>query len=515
MLQPSLNWLSRNGNAGLVRQGLRGVEKETLRVTPDGELAQSPHPAELGSALTHPFLTTDYSEALLEFVTPPYRSNAAMLSFLSHLHGAVHRALENELLWPASMPCIVDADRMPIAHYGPSNEGMLRTVYRRGLGHRYGRAMQAIAGAHFNYSPPADFWPAYRDWRESSEPLQQFRSAEFMGLVRNYRRCAWLVIYLFGESPAFCKSFRPEGHALLSELDAGTWFAPHATSLRMSDMGYRNKYQARLQVSANSLGEYVGGLRSALTSVDPHYERIGVRVDGKYRQLNANVLQLENEYYSSVRPKPAAGSGRAAAALERYGVEYVEIRSLDLNIGEPLGMSESQMRFLEALLLYCLLADSPPIEPSEQREIDATELAIAREGRTPGLRTTRLGRETPVVDWALELVEGIAQVAELLDDGDRTYSAAVQSCRDAVRDPELTPSARLLADLRATGVSFFQYALQCAQRQREHFLALPLDSDTAQHLADSASRSATEARALENESSESFDEFRRRYFDKV
>ncbi len=515
MLQSSLNWLSRNGNARLVRQGLRGVEKESLRVTPDGELAQTPHPAALGSALTHPYLTTDYSEALLEFVTPPYPSNGAMLGFLSDLHGAVHRALDGELLWPASMPCIVNADRMPIAHYGPSNAGMLRTVYRRGLGHRYGRAMQAIAGAHFNYSPPADFWPAYRDRRDSSEPLQQFKSAEFMGLVRNYRRCAWLVIYLFGESPAFCKSFRPEGHALLSELDAGTWFAPHATSLRMSDMGYRNKYQARLQISANSLGEYVGGLRSALTSVDPHYERIGVTVDGEFRQLNANVLQLENEYYSAVRPKPAPGSGRAVAALERNGVEYVEIRSLDLDIGEPLGMSDSQMRFLEALLLYCLLAESPPIAQSEQQEIDATELAIAREGRKPGLAITRLGRQTRVADRALGLVDGVAAVAALLDDGDRAHSAAVQSCRDAVCDPDLTPSARLLAELRTEGASFFEYTLELARRQRDHFMALPFASSRAQHLADTASRSTAEARAREEADTEPFDDYRRRYIGQV
>ena len=513
MLQSSLNWLSRNGNAVLIQRGLRGVEKESLRVTSTGELARSPHPGQLGSALTHPYLTTDYSEALLEFVTPPYPSNGAMLSFLGDLHGAVHRALEGELLWPASMPCIVDPDRMPIAHYGPSNAGMLRTVYRRGLGHRYGRAMQAIAGAHFNYSPPADFWPAYRDRRQSTVPLQQFKSAEFMGLVRNYRRCAWLVIYLFGESPAFCKSFRPEGHALLRELDAGTWFAPHATSLRMSDMGYRNKYQARLQISANSLGEYGAGLRSALTTADPHYQRIGVTVDGEFRQLNANVLQLENEYYSSVRPKPAPGRARAVAALERNGVEYVEIRSLDLNMGEPLGMSEAQMRFLETLLLYCLLADSPPIAQSEQQEIDASELAIARQGRKTGLTTTRLGRETRVADWALEFVDEIAPLAALLDDGGRTHSAALESCRNAIRDPDLTPSARLLAELKATGASFFEFALERAHRQRDHFLALPFDSNRAQDLADTASRSLAEASALEDASTESFDEFRRRYFE--
>ena len=513
MLQTRLNWLSQGASADLVRRGLRGIEKESLRVTMDGELAQSPHPPKLGAALTHPYLTTDYSEALLEFVTQPFSSNRETLQFLRDLHGAVHRALDDELLWPASMPCIVDPDKIPIANYGPANSGLLRSVYRRGLGFRYGRAMQAIAGAHFNYSPPAVFWPAYRDWCESTEPLQQFKSAELMGLVRNYRRCAWLVIYLFGESPAFCKSFRPEGHALLSELDAATWYAPFATSLRMSDMGYRNKYQARLGISANSLPEYIAALRSALTTVDPHYERIGVAVDGEYRQLNANVLQLENEYYSSIRPKPAPGTVRASTALERNGVEYVEIRSLDLNVGEPVGISQAQMRFLEALLLFCLLADSPPISQSEQREIDARELAIARQGRMPGLTTTRLGRETSVADWALELVDGIADVAALLDGGDQAYAAAVQSCRDAVRDPDLTPSARLLADLRTTGASFFEYALESARSKRDYFLALPFEGEKERFLAETASRSAAEARALDDDTAETFDEYQRRYFE--
>ena len=346
-----------------------------------GQLSRRPHPSALGSALTHPYLTTDYSEALPEFVTPPHASNWETLQFLCDLHGFVHRRLDGELLWPASMPCVLNAnEEIPIAEYGSSNLGLMKAIYRRGLGFRYGRSMQAIAGVHFNYSPPREFWLPFRDHLQSSETETGFRSACFMGLVRNYRRYAWLVTYLFGASPAVCKSFRPEGHDLLEEFDDATWYAPFATSLRMSDLGYRNKTQARLSISANSLGEYVAGLTAAVTTVEPRYAAIGVKVEGEYRQLNANILQIENEYYSAIRPKPTKATGdRPTVALRAQGVEYVEIRTLDLNVTDPVGVNQNQLRFLEALLIYCLLADSPPIDSAEQSEIDRRDLIVARE----------------------------------------------------------------------------------------------------------------------------------------
>ncbi|HET7132700.1 MAG TPA: glutamate--cysteine ligase, partial [Gammaproteobacteria bacterium] len=362
-----LGWLEAPGNSRLVRGGLRGVEKESLRVQADGKLSRRPHPRAWGAALTHPYLTTDYSESLPEFVTPPQRSNWETLQFLCDLHAFAHRHLDGELLWPASMPCELNGnDEIPIAYYGNSNAGMIKTVYRRGLGFRYGRSMQAIAGVHFNYSLPAEFWPAYLERERARAALQDFRSERFMGLVRNYRRCSWLVTYLFGASPALNKSFRPEGHELLTELDPATWYSPFATSLRMSDLGYRNKTQGRLSISANSLADYVAGLTAAITTVEPRYSEIGVVVDGEYRQLNANLLQIENEYYSSIRPKPSkASSSRPAAALRTHGVEYVEVRTLDLSPRDPVGINQNELRFLETLLLYCLLADSPPIDAAE------------------------------------------------------------------------------------------------------------------------------------------------------
>ena len=513
-LASRLRWLHEPGNAALVRRGLRGVEKESLRVDANGRLSHRPHPRALGAALTHPYLTTDYSESLPEFVTSPEVSNWQTLQLLCDLHVFAHQRLDGELLWPGSMPCVLDADaEIPIAYYGTSNPGLLKTIYRRGLGYRYGRAMQAIAGVHFNYSPPVGLWPAYRAHEGRREPVEEFRSAELMGLVRNYRRHAWLLSYLFGASPALCKSFKPDGHELLTELDRGTWHAQFATSLRMSDLGYRNKTQGRLAISANSVGDYIAALAAAVTTVEPRYEEIGVVVDGEWRQLNANILQIENEYYSSIRPKPSKSSHhRPLGALRLSGVEYVEVRTLDLNPTDPVGINQGQLRFVEALLLYCLFADSPPIDATEQSEIDRRDLIVAREGRRPGIELPVAGAPRPLADWGLEVVDSVAELAELLDADGEGYVAAIEHARMALRDPERTPSAAVLRDLKTEGATFFEYALELARSHREYFLGLELGAEQGRRLADLAVESLAEAEALERAPAPPFEAYLRGYF---
>lgn len=513
-LASHLNWLRERGNAALVRRGLRGVEKESLRTDVRGHLSHRPHPRGLGAALTHPYLTTDYSESLPEFVTAPQHSNWETLQFLCDLHAFAHRRLDGELLWPASMPCALAADgEIPIAYYGTSNVGQMKTIYRRGLGYRYGRTMQAIAGVHFNYSPPVALWPAYREHEGRRESPEEFRSAELMGLVRNYRRHAWLVMYLFGASPALSKSFRPDGHEILAELDADTWYGAYATSLRMSDLGYRNKTQGRLAIPANSLAEYIAALAAAVTTVEPRYEAIGVVVDGEWRQLNANILQIENEYYSAIRPKPSKASHhRPLGALRLSGVEYVEVRTLDLNPTDPVGINQSQLRFVEALLLYCLFADSPPIDADEQNEIDRRDLAVAREGRRPGLELPERGGTRALKGWGLSVADSLGEIAAILDADGEGYVAAIEHARAALREPERTPSAALLGDLQAERATFFDYALELAHSHRDYFLGLGLGIEQERRLEDLAAESLAEAAALEHAPSPPFDAYLRGYF---
>ena len=515
LFQERIRRLSSHSPAVPLRGGLRGVERETLRISPDGLIARTDHPVSLGSALTNKYITTDYSEALLEFVTPPQRFNWCTLQFLCDIHQFVHESIGAELLWPLSIPCRVRGeDDVPIARYGTSNIGLIKHIYRRGLGYRYGRIMQAIAGIHFNYSLPEEFWPVYREIEGASLPESEFRSAAYMGLVRNVRRTGWLLLYLYGASPAVCKSFLQGNPGGLEDLDASTAYGRYATSLRMSDLGYRNSNQADLHVSADGLESYIADLVRATHTPKPEFVAIGLKVDGDYRQLSVNQLQVENEYYSTVRPKRVARRGeRASAALRRGGVEYVELRALDVSPVDPVGVNHRQLRFLEAYLIYCLLADSPVIAPAERAQIDENNLIVARRGRDPELRLKRAGSAVRLADWAADICAGVRVVAELLDAaGETDYVSLVAEQSEAARHPELTPSARLVDDLQRTGQSLAAYGLELAHRNREYFLSLAPELNKHRTLlAEEAAASLQRQSDLEATDVLEFDEYLVRY----
>jgi glutamate--cysteine ligase len=499
-------------------QGSRkGLEKESLRTNPAGALSQTPHPPALGSALTNRFITTDYSEALIELVTPALEDSAATRQFLCDIQQFVYDNLSDEMLWPASMPCAVDGDEnVPIARYGDSNVGQMKNVYRRGLGYRYGRMMQVIAGVHFNFSFSDEFWETYRNLLGSDESDIEFRNKHYMGLIRNFHRIGWIVLYLFGASPAVCKSFLRGRESDLLEFDKDTYFRPYATSLRMSDLGYKNKTQSSLRVSLNSLPEYVRDLGRAVSTSYPDYEHIGVQVNGKYRQLNANLLQIENEFYSLVRPKRVTASGqRPTVALAQNGVQYVEVRALDLNIFDPAGVSETQMRFLEALLLYCLLQESPPIDELEYAETGMNQGRVAEKGRQPGLELLRGGRPVTLQAWAGELLEGISEACRLLDMGfDRPlYMLALEAQLGKVSDPETTPSATVLKEMRERGESFLEFGLRWARVHRDFFHGLHrCDPGRVSQFSTEASASLARQRDIERKDTLSFEQYLDQYF---
>ena len=512
-----LSSLVNSGQPEILQGGLRGVEKESLRVTPQGRLAQTPHPRALGSALTSEHITTDYSEALIELVTPTFTTTWELLQYLLDLHEFVYRHLGEELLWATSMPCRIEGDEeIPLAQYGPSHVGRMKTVYRNGLGLRYGRMMQAISGVHFNYSFPQAFWPAYADILKSRGHGADFVSERYFDLLRNYRRHGWLVLYLFGVSPVVCKSFLRGREHRLADFAPGTAYEPYATSLRMSDIGYRNRNQADLTVSVNSLQEYVHDLGRAISTPHPPYAALGVKRDGEYRQLNANILQIENEYYSFIRPKRVARSGeRPTQALRRAGVEYVEVRALDVSAFDPVGVNQNKLRFLEAFVALCMLKDSPPIADAEQRCLDQNHVTVARRGREPGLTLWRDGRSVPMREWARELLDSLRGICEILDRGDpaRPYSVALAIQAAKLDDVTRTPSARMMAELTATGESFFDLALRMSMLHKAYFLDLyPPDAARLREFTREAEESLAQQRVIEAADRGTFDEYLARYF---
>ncbi|MEQ1619842.1 MAG: glutamate--cysteine ligase [Methylococcales bacterium] len=513
-----LNQLLANGQQHHLSGGLKGIEKESLRISDKGFIAQTTHPKSLGSALTHPYITTDYSEALIELITPPFADIEDTLSYMHKLHQFVYEQLDHEILLGASMPCGFDGDEsIPIADYGSSNIGRMKHVYRHGLWHRYGRTMQAIAGIHFNYSVPPSLWQVLHQERPDIS-LEQLTNEGYFGLIRNFQRIGWIILYLFGASPAICKNFFKTRPALMDkfeEFDNGTLFHPYATSLRMSDIGYKSKNQASLNIDYNSLEGYVSSLGQAIATPYPEYEQIGVKVGGEYRQLNSNILQIENEFYSIIRPKQIAESGeKPTLALKRRGVRYVEMRSLDLDVFEPIGINPNTARFIEALLLTCLLNDSPPISQADHHINNANQLAVANFGRKPGLELVRDNHKITLTAWAGDVFAAMQPVCEILDQDQNgnPYSAALAAQYELLANPDLTPSARVLANMRLSGQPFSKFAQTMSAQHAKGLSADPLDEVARKLFVDMAKESQSKQQQLESKPQIPFDDFLQHYF---
>ncbi len=517
ILEKRLESISTSEKPNIFCGGIKGIEKESLRVTKDGDLSLSSHPDKLGSALTNKFITTDFSEALLEFVTPAFSNTWEVMSLLCDIHQFTYDHIDEEFLWVASMPCRLNRNNeIPLARYGASNVGTMKTIYRNGLGLRYGRKMQAIAGIHFNYSLPNDFWPVFQDIEKNNDQLTSFRSASYMSMIRNVKRYGWLILYLFGASPAICKSFIEENSLDMPLLDDNTFYQPYGTSLRMSDLGYTSTVQSNINISLNNLDHYIRDLKAAISAPEDSYAEFGLRKNNAYQQLSLNKLQIENEYYSPVRPKRVAASGeRPTTALDRGGVEYVEIRSLDLNVFDPVGISQETMRFVETFLIFCLLEDSPLIDKSTSKESMENHTNTANYGRKPNFSLTLEKKEITLKDWALDLMKGILQVAYSIDQEKNCsgYVRAVEAQIELIKDPERTPSARLLSELNDSGLSFSEYGLMLSKERKDYFSSLmPLDASKNNLFRTEASASLQRQSHMESSDELSFDEYLENYF---
>ncbi len=492
---PALNGLDPSRLLGI----RRGVEKESLRATPEGTLAATPHPAALGSALTHPHITTDYSEAQLELITGVHATPRACVDELREIHQFTLRQLHDEALWVSSMPCrLPPEDLIPIGRYGTSNVGQAKSVYRMGLAWRYGRRMQTISGIHYNWSMPG------------------VDSAGYFGLIRNFRRHAFLLLYLFGASPALDAGFVEGREHGLQPLSDDTLYLPHATSLRMGRLGYQSEAQARLAVSYNGLDGYADSLHEALTRPYLPYEAIGVRgPGGDYRQLATSLLQIENEFYGTIRPKRTIFAGeRPLHALRERGVEYVEVRLMDLDPFEPLGITEQTMCFLDVFLLHCLVADSPLDTPQEIARIGRNQHRTAAFGRDPALRLERDEGEVGLVAWGHELLEACGPVARVLDavHGCDLHQAALREARARLDDPSRLSSARVLDALaRDHGNHFLDFGRAQSSRTRAHLLAQPWSEAQQARFGALAAESVQAQAHIEAHDSLPFEIYRQQY----
>ena len=490
----------------------RGIEKESLRVTPSGHFSVGPHPAALGSALTNPFITTDFAEALLEFITPVYTDIDQCVGMLENIHRFTLQHLDNdELLWVASMPCPLSSNTsIPIAQYGSSNIGRLKNLYRRGLDIRYGSLMQVISGIHYNFSMPDEFWQPFQQICQDTRSLQEFRTDRYLHLIRNFHRYSWLLIYLFGASPAACKCFVQGRQHGLQVFDEVSLYLPDATCLRMSNLGYKSEAQKSLFVCYNELQTYVDCLYNAMHEPWPEYERLGQKRNGRYQQINTSLLQLENEFYSTIRPKPRISSGeRPLDALIRGGIEYVEVRALDLDPYLPLGIDATTVRFLDTFLLHCMLSESETCDEEMFFAVASNLAAVVEQGRDPELQLSR-GAQRPLLrDWANQLLNDMSHSATLLDHvhQSQAYGEAWRQQRAKVQNAELTPSGRMLKQMQDQELSFFELAMALSRSTRDTLQNGGLSAQAVAEFNSASEESCRRQQEMEAADTMSFDAF--------
>jgi len=497
----------------------RGIEREALRVLEEGKLAETKHAKALGSALTHPNITTDYSETLMEFITPVSYSIDEALGQLRDVQKFTFSQLGDELLWPMSMPCFVnDADKISLADYGSSNIGKMKTTYRQGLKNRYGSMMQVIAGIHFNFSFPKAFWQQMQALESNEQSLQDYISAKYFALLRNYKRFCWLIPYLYGSSPAICSSFLQNKETTLpfKKSKSGYLYLEHATSLRMSDLGYTNSEQSSLHICYNDLAGYVAGVKEAINLASEKFAKIGVKVNGEYQQLNANVLQIENELYAPVRPKQVANSGeKPTDALLDRGVEYIEVRALDVNPFVDTGISEQQIRFLDVFLTYCLFADNAELSCEEQDVLEKNMDDVVTKGRDPELRLNDKGQQRSIHHWGSEIFTGLAEVAQILDKAYEcsSYSETITMEQSKIEDSKLTPSAQILQSIINKELSLTGMALDLAKQYKQQSHSQDYRYFDQSYFEEQAELSLTKTKEIEATDTLSFDEFLANYFE--
>lgn len=489
----------------------RGIEREGLRVDAKGNLSAQPHPAAFGSKLSHPTITTDFSESQLELITPVSQDLDTTLSTMTRIHEYVSQHMTEETLWAASMPCVLQGDpNIPLAYYGDSNLGKLKTTYRNGLGNRYGRSMQTICAVHYNFSFPAHFWDLLAE-REGETNNQTYRNKRYFDLMRNFRRFSWLPIYLFGASPAVCNSFVKGRPHSLEAFDEGSLHLPYATSLRSGNLGYQSDAQSEsIQICYNSIENYVASLAQAVLTPYADYEAIGVKDGDQYKQLNTSVLQSEAEFYSTIRAKRVPGKGENfLKCLKEGGVEYIEVRLLDLDPFEPIGVSRTTLRFLDTFLLYCLLNESPVHDDRRCHEVKENLTRAVHEGRSPTVELQDNGTSRKLSEWAQEIMVGMAPIAAHLDQqlNVTEHAESLKLQETKVTDSSTTPSARILDAMKQESIPFFRFAMNQSIKHREQHQLHVLSNAELENFRQTAIDSVSDQLKIEAGDQISFDEY--------
>ncbi len=424
--QSYLRWIRDNHLEGLLFRGIFGIEKEHVRVTEEGKLTLTPHPHALGDKYTHPYITTDFSESQVEIITPPLEGVEAAYSMLQNLHNIVTLNIGDEYLWPQSTPPILpDEKDIPIAEFGDSQDRRLQKEYREELAKRYGKKKQMISGIHLNFSFPDPLLQTLFQQFGSGESFVEFRTNLYLKLMRHTIRYSWLLIKLFGSSPVFHESYSRYCKAKKS-----------GTSIRNGRCGYGNKRD--IYIPMHNLDEYISEVRKLVAQSE---------------------LTSHKELYTLIRPKNRCGDFNR---LLETGIEYVELRLIDINPLFPFGISKEDLYFIHSFFLLMVLLDEEPMTEELYYEEMKNNRSVADYGRDESSEIMIQGVTHATRSAALGVLEQLKGVASMSKDSH--YQESVEAFIGRVEYPDQLYSHIIYEELGED--DFISYHMKKAREYR-------------------------------------------------
>ena len=387
------------------RKTIKGLEKENLRSDPEGKISNNDFPKTFGIHNFNSFVTLDYSEPHLEIVTPTFEDNQELFGFLRHLHAYVESNLGKDFLWNYSMPPRFKRKYIKLPPHRDANITKLAHLYRLGLRNRYGDKMQSTAGIHFNIS--------FSD--SVIKSLSESKTDIYLGACRNFLRVFPLVLRLIGCSPVTHKSFLKDRNLNIDKLNDEDCYLPKSTSLRVSRLGYYSEEQDEKFITFNSLEEYLETIQNYINTPNEKFNDISLDLK---QQVNNGTIQMESELYNHIRPKGVfSRTERQYNQLKKTGIEYLEIRSIDLNPYSEIGISIEDVEFLELLSLFCSLSDSPKIDETEAMLIKENIRRASEVGQSCSLLNSFGGKkgEINIKELTNELLEDLKSFAKKIE----------------------------------------------------------------------------------------------------
>lgn len=427
----------------LLETGNFGIERENLRVTSDGHLALTPFPKIFGDKATNPYITVDFSESQIELITPTFNSLDMTYNFLENLNDIVTTSLENEYLWPESIPCILPSEQeIPIAKF-QGDQGKIAMEYRENLAKKYGKKIQMLSGIHFNFSFSNKFLKELHKNSNTDISFKHFKNELYMKVTRNYFKYGWLIIYLLGASSTVHKSYRKECTSHMDEFSEDIFYSKNTLSFRNGRCGYRNKDE--FYISHDHLENYIKDIEEL---------------------IDKGILQGAREYYSPIRLK-SKDPKNILDSLKKDGIEYLEIRSIDINPFIRTGIELNDLKFIHILLIYFLLKEEEEFTEEDYKRYLKNQELLASEGRNKNFTLICCkGKNVKVDEYSKIIISDIENLFTSLNIYGENISSVLNFQLEKINNPDLLYVNRLLKGIENEGFVNFNIN-KCKQYLQE------------------------------------------------